>query len=178
VPDSLRKLLPPTLRNKRSGRLAPTALGAEARAWAFAELRRSLAPLQDARKLGYVLFQLAPWVKLSADELSKLARLPRELPHMVIAVEFRNRSWFGAHTDETLAFLKAHDLAYVSIDGPRSRLTVPSLPALTTPTGVFRLHGRNFESCGSGLLGRPASESGRLRHGERDHDRASAARRP
>ena len=33
----------------------------------------------------------------------------------------------------------------MSIDGPRSRATVPSLPALTSPTAVFRLHGRNFE---------------------------------
>lgn len=63
---------------------------------------------------------------------------------MTIAVEFRNRTWFGEHTDETLAFLRDHGLAYVSVDAPRSRLTIPSLPALTAPTGVFRLHGRNF----------------------------------
>jgi uncharacterized protein YecE (DUF72 family) len=63
----------------------------------------------------------------------------------VVAVEFRNRSWFGEHTEETLRFLKEQGLTYVSIDGPRSRATVPSLPALTSPTAVFRLHGRNFE---------------------------------
>ena len=74
-----------------------------------------------------------------------LETLPRRLPDSVIAVEFRNRSWFGDHTDETLKFLKDHGLTYVSIDGPRSRATVPSLPALTSPTAVFRLHGRNFQ---------------------------------
>jgi uncharacterized protein YecE (DUF72 family) len=30
------------------------------------------------------------------------------LPGTIIAVEFRNRSWFGACTDETLQFLRDH----------------------------------------------------------------------
>ena len=92
----------------------------------------------------YVLFQLAPWIKHSDEAMAGLAALPRALPKTVIAIEFRNRSWFGERTDETLAFLRDHDVSYVSVDGPRSRLTVPSLPALTSPTAVFRLHGRNF----------------------------------
>src|SRR5205814_2151392 len=103
------------------------------------------APLRQANKLGYVLFQLAPWMTFSEETQAYLATLPRELPGTVVAVEFRHRSWFGARADDTLRFLAAHGLSYVSIDGPRSRATVPSLPALTTPTAVFRLHGRNFE---------------------------------
>jgi uncharacterized protein YecE (DUF72 family) len=84
-------------------------------------------------------------MKRSDETKTYLATLPRELPGAVVAVEFRHRSWFGPHADETLRFLAAHGLAYVSIDGPRGRATVPSLPALTAPTAVFRLHGRNFE---------------------------------
>ena len=45
--------------------------------------------------------------------------------------------------DPTLS--QGHGLTYVWIDGPRSRAIVPSLPALTSSTAVFRLHGRNFE---------------------------------
>ncbi len=145
VPDALTRLLPASVRRRDRGRIANAEFGEEARAWAFAELRASLQPLRAAGKLGYVLFQLAPWVTRSDGALAALRRLPRELPDTVVAVEFRHRSWFGAHTDETLAFLRDHGLTYVSIDGPRSRATVPSLPALTTADAVFRLHGRNFQ---------------------------------
>jgi uncharacterized protein YecE (DUF72 family) len=108
-------------------------------------MRNSLRSLREAEKLGYVLFQLAPWMKRSDEALAYVATLPQALPETTIAVEFRNRSWFGEHTEETLRFLAAHGLTYVSIDGPRSRATVPSISALTSGTAVFRLHGRNFQ---------------------------------
>ena len=143
LPEALNTLLPASARKKR--RISAGEFPPEARAWAFGELRKALAPLRAAGKLGYVLFQLAPWVKASDDARADLAGLPAELPGTVVAVEFRSRSWFGARADETLTFLRDHGLTYVSIDGPRSRATVPSLPALTSATAVFRLHGRNFE---------------------------------
>jgi uncharacterized protein YecE (DUF72 family) len=145
LPDELKNMLPKVMRGKRTGRVSSTAFANDARRWVFGELRRALRPLQHAGKLGYVLFQLAPWVKRADDVLESLTTLPRELPRVVVAIEFRNRSWFGEHTDETLTFLADHGLSFVSIDGPRSRAAVPSLPALTSPTAVFRLHGRNFQ---------------------------------
>jgi uncharacterized protein YecE (DUF72 family) len=159
LPDVLRKMLPASARKQQHGRIANSTLGDQARSWAFDELHKTLAPLGKVHKLGYVLFQLAPWVKFSDESLARLATLPRRLPDSVIAVEFRNRSWFGEHTDETLKFLKDHGLTYVSIDGPRSRATVPSLPALTSPTAVFRLHGRNFEGHLKQLQGKQPSVS-------------------
>jgi uncharacterized protein YecE (DUF72 family) len=142
LPGPLKAMLPHAMR--KASRVPGAAFDADARSWAFAELRKGLQPLRDTGKLGYVLFQLAPWLKFSEEVLRYLTSLRRELPDADVAVEFRNRSWFGPHTDETLRFLAAQRLAYVSIDGPRSRATVPSLPALTTPVAVFRLHGRNF----------------------------------
>jgi uncharacterized protein YecE (DUF72 family) len=100
--------------------------------------------LRKANKLGYVLFQLAPWITYSQAALDGLASLPKALPETTIAVEFRHRSWFGTRTDQMLSFLRDHGLAHVTIDGPRTRAAVPSLPALTTETAVLRLHGRNF----------------------------------
>jgi uncharacterized protein YecE (DUF72 family) len=138
--EALRPLL---ARTRGRGREAPD-VSREARAWVFRELRTALRPLREAAKLGYVLFQLAPWIKPSDAWLADIAAMPHELPGMVVAVEFRNRAWFGERTDATLRFLRDHGVAYVSIDGPRGRATVPSLPALTAPTAVFRLHGRNF----------------------------------
>ena len=145
LPDALRTMLPRRLRTQKAHRVPASAFGREARSWALGELRRGLEPLRRARKLGYVLFQLAPWMTFSEETQGYLATLPPELPEADVAVEFRHRSWFGARTNDTLRFLAAHGLTYVSIDGPRSRATVPSLPALTTPAAVFRLHGRNFE---------------------------------
>jgi uncharacterized protein YecE (DUF72 family) len=145
LPEELRKSLPGGVRSKKFGRVPSATFGDDARAWAFEELRKGLTPLREANKLGYVLFQLAPWVKRSDQARADLAQLKQELPDDVVAVEFRNRSWFGEYTGETLRFLRDHGLTYVSIDGPRSRATVPPLPALTSPNAVFRLHGRNFE---------------------------------
>ena len=145
LPDALKRMLPAALRKQERGRVGARDFGDDARAWTFRELRQALQPLRQAGKLGYVLFQLAPWVKFSDEVRAEVAAIPRFLPDTVVAVEFRNRSWFGRQTDETLAFLRDAGLTYVSIDGPRSRATVPSLPALTTATAVFRLHGRNFQ---------------------------------
>jgi uncharacterized protein YecE (DUF72 family) len=143
LPDALKRMVP-VGRLAKGGRIPSAEFDPAARAWALRELRTVLRPLQRAGKLGYVLFQLAPWVKYADEALDELRGVRRALPEADVAVEFRNRSWFGARTDETLAFLRDHRLTYVSIDGPRSRMVVPSLPALTTATAVFRLHGRNF----------------------------------
>jgi uncharacterized protein YecE (DUF72 family) len=169
LPDPLRKMLPAGVRTQR-GRIPNSALSDEARTWASQELRRALEPLRRADKLGYVLFQLAPWVKFGDDTLTYLAALPRRLPDCIIAVEFRNRSWFGARLEETLRFLREHGLTYVSIDGPRSRATVPSVAALTSPTGVLRLHGRNFEGHLKQLQGKrpPVSEKYDYLYGEQE----------
>jgi uncharacterized protein YecE (DUF72 family) len=145
LPEPLRRMLPRTVPTKMAGQIPNDAFDADARAWAFSELQNNLRPIQEAGKLGYILFQLAPWMKRSDEALAYLATLPKALPRATIAVEFRSRSWFGEHTDDTLRFLAAHRLTYVSVDGPRSRATVPAIPALTSPTGPFRLHGRNFQ---------------------------------
>jgi uncharacterized protein YecE (DUF72 family) len=152
LPEALKKMLPRA--DQARARVPSDVFGPEARAWAFGELRKGLRPLRLAGKLGYVLLQLAPWLKSTDEVLSYLSTLPRELPDTVVAVEFRNRSWFGERTGDTLRFLAEHGLTYVSIDGPRSRASVPSLPALTSPDAVFRLHGRNFKGFLAQLQGK------------------------
>lgn len=66
----------------------------------------SIEPLARAGKLGPVLFQLPPNLKLDATLLEDfLAQLPRTLR---TAFEFRNASWF---VDETWALLKDRNVA-------------------------------------------------------------------
>ena len=66
----------------------------------------ALRPLQDADKLGPVLFQLPPYVKFDAALLKDfLAGLPRKAP---ATFEFRHESWFN---DEVYGLLREANAA-------------------------------------------------------------------
>jgi uncharacterized protein YecE (DUF72 family) len=143
LPDPLPAMLPSGARPNARGQLENRLFPAEARDWAFHTFREALVPLLDAGKLGYALFQMAPWFKFDPAALAYLETLPGQLPGVTIAVEFRDASWLPGHTDETLAFLARHGLTYVSVDAPRTPSMVASVLALTSPMAVLRLHGRN-----------------------------------
>src|SRR5256712_14123848 len=78
-----------------------------ARVVTFRLFHAALAPLADAGKLGYVLFQFAPWVRFSEARLEQLASLPGRLPGFRGAVEFCERLWFSGHAAGTLTALTA-----------------------------------------------------------------------
>ena len=143
LPEPLREMLPAGARADARGRIDNEAFPAEARDWAFATFAEALRPLSDAGKLGYVLFQMAPWFRHGAASLDYLATLPERLPGVTVAVEFRDASWLPGHTDEVLRFLAERGLAYVSVDAPRTPASVATTLALTSPVAVLRLHGRN-----------------------------------
>ena len=143
LPEPLQSMLPASARPDARGKLSNDVFPPEAHAWAFATFREALRPLQDGGKLGYVLFQMAPWVKYGAKALEYLAGLQAELPGVTIAVEFRDASWHPAHTDDVLRFLQERGLTYVSVDAPRTPAGIARTVALTSPVAVLRLHGRN-----------------------------------
>ena len=145
LPGPLRELLPKAAQPNYRGQFENKVFPGEAREWAFATFREALRPLRDAGKLGYVLFQLAPWVKYSADAMEYLESLPERLHGVTIAVEFRDRSWLPEHTEEVLSLLTRQGIAYVSVDAPRLSASVPPVLSLTSRVAVLRLHGRNVE---------------------------------
>jgi uncharacterized protein YecE (DUF72 family) len=145
LPAELQLMLPRQPRLTRRGEVEAGEFPSEALDQAFRLFRQALTPLAEAGKLGYVLFQLAPWVRFDEARLAYLASLPARLPGFEIAVEFRDRSWMPGHADETLRTLRAAGLAHVIVDGPSAPNAVPYVPAVTAPTSVFRLHGRNAE---------------------------------
>jgi uncharacterized protein YecE (DUF72 family) len=157
LPPPLLPMLPASARPNARGRFENRVFGPEARDWAFATFREALQPLADAGKLGYVLFQMAPWVKYGEAALEYLASLPARLPGTTIAVEFRDASWLPAHAEETLGLLSARGLAYVSVDAPRTPASVDDTVALTAPVAIVRLHGRNREGFMKQLQGREPS---------------------
>ena len=145
LPAELRVLLPAHPKLTRRGEIDRSAFGREALGECFRLYREALAPLAESGKLGYVLFQLAPWIRFSDQGLAYLASIPAELPGWTIAVEFRDRSWIPQHTDETLATLRRAGLAHVVVDAPAAPNAVPRVVTVTAPTAVLRLHGRNGE---------------------------------
>lgn len=143
LPADVQRLLPPSAARTRRGQVEASAFPPAALDQAFRLFRAALAPLAEAGKLGYLLFQFAPWVRFSPARLDYLASLPDRLPGSAIAVEFRDRSWFPEHGAETLAALRQARLAHVIVDAPA--WAVPRVSTVTAPTAVMRLHGRHSE---------------------------------
>ena len=145
LPADVQAVLPERVRRSPRGEILADDVPAEGVDAAFRLFRASLAPLAEAGKLGYVLFQFAPWVHFEPARLDYVASLPERLPGTTVAVEFRHRSWFPDHADETLRALRAARLAHVITDAPAVGGAVPHVTAVTAPTAVLRLHGRNAE---------------------------------
>ncbi len=81
---------------------------------------RAIEPLRSSRRLGPVLFQLPPNLKLDAPLLAAfLARLP---PDIRTTFEFRNATWL---TDEVYRLLEKHKVALCMAES--DKLEVPQV---------------------------------------------------
>ena len=116
---------------------------------AFRLFRAALEPLELSGKLRGVLLQYHPrFTKTDGGEGRARAR-PWRLEPLVPLVEFRHRSWMDeAERADTLAFLEANGLAYVSLDSPKTRASnvSPRVAAATHRLAYVRFHGRNAET--------------------------------
>ena len=113
---------------------------------AFRLFRAALEPLELSGKLQGVLLQYHPRFTKSAAAKAELARAPERLAPLVPLVEFRHRSWLEEpERADTLAFLEANGLAFVSLDSPRTRASnvSPRVAAATHRVAYVRFHGRN-----------------------------------
>jgi uncharacterized protein YecE (DUF72 family) len=154
LPADLRLMLPEEAPLTRRGEVERERFPAEALDRCFELYREGLTPLAESGKLGYVLFQLAPWVRYDDAALDYLASLRRRLPGWTVAVEFRNASWIPERTDEVLGFLADQGLLFVCLDAPWQ----PYVPAATVPGwAVLRLHGHNVKGWLDQLAGREPS---------------------
>jgi uncharacterized protein YecE (DUF72 family) len=153
LPADVQRLLPARVRRTHRGEIEAGEFPAEAVDAAFRLFRAALAPLAEAGKLGYILFQFAPWVRFDEAWLHYVASLPARLPGMRPAVEFRHRSWLPDHGPDTLAALRAARVANVVVDGPSAAGSIPRVAEVTAPMAVFRFHGRNAEGWARQLRG-------------------------
>jgi uncharacterized protein YecE (DUF72 family) len=153
LPADVMALLPARPARTHRGEIDRASIPSEAVDAAFALFRAALHPLADAGKLGYVLFQFAPWVHFDHRWLDYIARLPERLPGWTVAAELRHRSWFPDHAAETLTALRDSGVAHVVVDGPVLAGSIPRVTTATAPTSVLRLHGRNAEGWSRQLRG-------------------------
>ncbi len=108
----------------------------------------ALRPLKDAGKLLAVHFQFAPWATNSPDWRAHVEDCVARMAGHRVAVEFRNRSWFGAgHAEQTLRWQGDLGVCHVVVDEPQVGNFAHSLWAVTQPSlVVVRLHGRNADT--------------------------------
>jgi uncharacterized protein YecE (DUF72 family) len=114
--------------------------------------RDSLMPLHSAGKLGAVLFQFPQWFVIGRASKGYIEEVKERLPDFRIAVEFRHKSWMeDRNQEETLGFLRAHDLPFVCVDMPQGFDS--SLPPVAAGTSndlaMIRFHGRDPEAWGA-----------------------------
>ncbi|MGQ9512863.1 DUF72 domain-containing protein [Thermodesulfitimonas sp.] len=105
-----------------------------------AKFRAVLKPLEEAGKLGAVLFQFPFAFPNSPGNRDYLAYLRELFPDLPAAVEFRHASWVE---QSTFDLLRSLDLAYVCVDEPRLKGLVGPVAVRTASFAYIRFHGRN-----------------------------------
>ncbi|MCX4472794.1 DUF72 domain-containing protein [Micromonospora sp. NBC_01655] len=105
----------------------------------------ALDPLVEAGRLGALLFQFPPWFTIKRDNKQYLLEVVRRCAPLRPVFEFRHASWFdGSNREETLGFLRGHELAYVCVDMPQGhRSSVPPVLEATADLAVVRFHGHS-----------------------------------
>ncbi|MGI8531321.1 MAG: DUF72 domain-containing protein [Geodermatophilaceae bacterium] len=105
----------------------------------------SLEPLQEAGKLGALLFQFPQWFPIGRRNKEYILQCQERAAPMRICVEFRNRTWMSDdNREETLDFLRSYQVPYVCVDMPQGHASsVPPVVAATADLAVVRFHGHS-----------------------------------
>ena len=115
---------------------------------------RSLEPLRTAGKLGPVLFQLPPYLRLDLPRLAAfLELLP---PGLRATIEFRHDSWF---TDDVYELLRAHGVALCVAE--TEKLVVPEV--VTADFVYERLRKPDYSAAELAAIGARAAPAARRR---------------
>ena len=109
----------------------------------------AVEPLRLNGKLGALHFQFAPWITSGGEARKHVEHCVEVMQGRVMAVEFRNASWWTEKTYEsTLKLERDNGLVNVVVDGPQGFATsVPPVWEVTSPElAIVRMHGRNAET--------------------------------
>ena len=105
----------------------------------------ALEPLNEAGKLGAILLQFPPWFPISRPNKDYILACARRAAPRRVCVEFRNHTWMTEdNQEESLGFLREHDLPYVCVDMPQGYpSSIPPVLAATSDLAVVRMHGHS-----------------------------------
>jgi len=111
----------------------------------WARFLSALEPLVEAGKLGALLFQFPPWWGIRREHKDYLREVAARCRPLRPVFEFRNASWFdGDNAEETLDFLRKHELPLVCVDMPQGyKSSVPPIMVATADLAVVRFHGHS-----------------------------------
>jgi uncharacterized protein YecE (DUF72 family) len=147
LPGVLKQMLPPALANAKRVTAGELPLEFVDETWRI--FRDACAPLREAKKLGAVFLQYAPWIAPDKDSPEMIERAIERLDGMPVAIEFRNAEWMTERLrDRTWRLLEALGATYVAVDEPQG--TPTSIPPLVRTTqrrlAVIRLHGQRADT--------------------------------
>src|SRR6476469_98102 len=108
----------------------------------FQQFNAALQPLIEAGKFGCVLAQFPNSFKPDDANREYLQVFRDRMGDIPTVIEFRNAGWI---TDETMAFLREHNLGYCCVDEPQMKGLIPPVAVATAPIGYVRFHGRNYQ---------------------------------
>ncbi|GIH12154.1 DUF72 domain-containing protein [Rugosimonospora africana] len=105
----------------------------------------ALDPLVDAGKLGMLLFQFPPWFTIRRSNKQYLLEVAKRCSPLRVGIELRHESWFdGDNQQETLDFLRQHNLPFVAVDMPQGhKSSIPPVLEATSDLAVVRFHGHS-----------------------------------
>ncbi|OHX02549.1 DUF72 domain-containing protein [Micromonospora sp. WMMB235] len=123
----------------------PDDLPAQAYEEVWTRFLSALDPLVEAGKLGALLFQFPPWFTIKRANKEYLLEVARRCAPLRPVFEFRHASWFdGDNAEETLGFLREHELPFVCVDMPQGhKSSIPPVLAATADLAVVRFHGHS-----------------------------------
>jgi uncharacterized protein YecE (DUF72 family) len=147
LPKTLKAILPAAL--AKAKRVTAEELPTEFVEETWRIFRDACAPLHEAKKLGGVFLQYAPWIAPGKDSPAMIERAIERLGGLPIAVEFRNAEWMSDRVRErTWRLLETLGASYVAVDEPQG--TPTSIPPLLKTTqrrlAVIRLHGQRADT--------------------------------
>jgi uncharacterized protein YecE (DUF72 family) len=115
----------------------------------FRLFQEALRPLEEAKKIGIVVFQYPPYFVYKPQNLEYILFCKDMLKGFRVGIEFRHGSWLTENKrKEVFEFLRKNGLVYIAADEPQfgTMATVPLVLEATSDIACVRLHGRNREN--------------------------------
>ncbi|MBL7075391.1 DUF72 domain-containing protein [candidate division KSB1 bacterium] len=107
------------------------------------KVKNSLGPLVDAGKLGALLIQFSPFFRYDPEAWTRLTNIVEQFSEFPLAVEVKNRGW---NRPDFYKYLEEHQVAYVQLDHPTVKGTIPPNDRTTSKVGYMRLQGQDYSS--------------------------------